>query len=44
MFAFVTIALFGALAQDPAPGGATAQAGAASDDTIDAEFEVKKDA
>jgi molecular chaperone DnaK len=27
-----------------APGNATAQAGAASDDTIDAEFEVKKDA
>jgi molecular chaperone DnaK len=27
-----------------APGGGTAQAGAASDDTIDAEFEVKKDA
>ena len=26
------------------PGGATAQAGAPSDDTIDAEFEVKKDA
>jgi flagella basal body P-ring formation protein FlgA len=25
MFAFVTIALFGALAQDPAPGGATAR-------------------
>jgi len=27
-----------------APGAATAQAGASSDDTIDAEFEVKKDA
>ncbi len=37
--------LYETVQRDGGPaGGATAQAGAASDDTIDAEFEVKKDA